>query len=437
MQQPPEASITPILSQKLTLILYGHCFLQGFHQALFFPTLAYSVDEVLHKNAVWASFAFFIFLVFGLLSMAVMSTMLDVSSPRTLLIFSYAVRVFSGLIYLPVGLLTRLYGDEVGMAITLAFRAITGSGQYAVALAFAYIGVRCAKADRPLKIAVSTTCLSFGLVVGPMIGAWLVSLAGGDVLLGAGRAGGVLSLTSLLGIVIIHLFFDDFALLSANKAATQNIEPATKHFLAICGLSMFFAYAGILALEAILALVLFHEFGMAPDDSWPIWLLQAFTQMFGALLYIKLQSAIGVKPTMVTLFGFTIVGGALCYNWFDLHAPIPLGLMVVGLTGKIVGMFGSINLLNAHVSQRMPDYMQGPAAATVQITSMLGRAVGPIFTGWIFDIGRTAAPNTYLADSLAMLTQYMYVVTSCLIVIAAWDFVLDSKLLNTSFTGMV
>jgi len=403
--------------------LYFHAFLQGLHQSVVYPSLAYSVDEVMHTNATLSGATFFVFLFFGLLGNIKLGALVRAYTPRDLLLTAYVFRIFSGLVILPLSWSVSIFGDNWGVALVLFMRMIYGCTLFTAPLALSYLGVHSTTGNRPFKIANFTMSLSFGLVCGPPLGTLLLAMNPMDFLMGTGLTGGVTACTSLLAVLVIFFCFDDTSMLTQNAGSPKAMHQLTVKFLSISSLCAGFGFAGVVALEAMLGLVLAHEFAIPPSQTWPVWLLQGITQVMSSELFKRLYQVFGVKGAAIIFGALSLVFGATIINWNDMTQRIPFWWFCISLFFKITGMFAAMNLLHSHVSQRMPGHLQAVASATIMSASMIGRGIGPVLSGFAFDLGKNIQPGTYLCDNLAFLMQYLYICMSCVVILVFWNFI--------------
>ena len=114
--------------------------------------------------------------------------------------------------------------------------------------------------------------------------------------------------------------------------------------LAAACLALFFGYAGVMALEAVLGLVLYDFFGMDASESWPFWLNLSVSAIIGALIFIRLNRLLTKAWVGVVLYTCSIVGGFLVISWTDFDAHVPYTQMQAGLTLKVFGTYAAVNL---------------------------------------------------------------------------------------------
>ncbi len=222
------------------------------------------------------------------------------------------------------------------------------------------------------------------------------------------------------------------------RALTQ----AQKVLILSASLALFFGYAGVLALEAVLGLVVYDFYGMDATESWPVWLNLSVSAVVGALFFTWLNKKVTKAWCGVLLYIFSTVGGFLVISWTDLDAHVPYTQMQAGLTLKVLGTFAAVNLHFSLLAERIPPELQGLANTAGNIGGQLGRSVGPVFTMFIFgrydghavaeDIdpssGVSGSSSTHHAAANAVLiTQYVYVLFSIGVMILSWRIIYVGK----------
>jgi len=148
---------------------------------------------------------------------------------------------------------------------------------------------------------------------------------------------------------------------------------------------------------------------------------------------VKLHAAFGAKCTAAVLYAASIAGGLSMIHWRDLEAMPPFWTFCGALGCYIVGSFGSISLMNTHLSQRMIPELQGFAASINIACGMAGRSLGPILTTFAFGRVREATDNeSRLSDNLVLVIQFAYMLTAFGITGCFWSWFFDTHELGRS-----
>ena len=169
-------------------------------------------------------------------------------------------------------------------------------------------------------------------------------------------------------------------------------------------LALFFGYAGVLALEAVIGLVVYEFYGMDAAESWPVWLNLSVSAIVGALFFSWLNKKVTKAWCGVLLYIFSTVGGFLVVSWADLGVHVSYVRMHVGLTLKVLGTFAAVNLHFSLLAERMPPELQGLANTAGNIAGQLGRSVGPVFTMFVFEMVKSTADAPLAAPAAAATT---------------------------------
>lgn len=310
----------------------------------------------------------------------------DTNGRRIVLLISSALSVVAYL----------LYAQAHNVFLLYLSRALSGVAAANLGVAFAYVADVTEPQERSSKLGLLGAAFGVGFVIGPALGAGLLSLGhDSPALLGYFAAG--LSLVNF-GLIYAFVKESNFNRLDSNKGSlVQNISRAA----AVKGL-------GILLLMFFMMNLAFTNlettfFRLLAAKNWIFQIPEDHVKLTGAIILtvVGITGAITqgglvrlIVPKLgelktVRFFYCMFIPVFVAIPYFHFYWP---GLAVVVLLGITNGLAGPS--MNALVSQRAPGNMQGSIMGLTQSLGSLARVVGPVLANFLFQL-RPSFPYLY------------------------------------------
>jgi DHA1 family multidrug resistance protein-like MFS transporter len=292
-----------------------------------------------------------------------------------------------------------LFGLSTELWMLFASRALSGILSSAtMATALAYISDSTSERDRGGGMGILGAAVGLGLILGPAAGGWL----GSDSLalpffIAAG--------SSLLALVLAALWLPESlpveARRQAGKVRTIDLAALWRALLGPIGLLMFLLFLVSFALtnfESIFGLYAAQELAYGPERVGTILavvglvstlgkaiLIAPLTKRWGEAPIIKVSLAASAAGFVVLLLATTYPGVLLATGVFILSKTL-LRTVIIALASKraAVGHGAAMGLSNSFMN--------------------LGRIVGPVWAGFIFDVN---VSYPYLSGAAIMLVGFV------------------------------
>lgn len=302
----------------------------------------------------------------------------DTKGRRSVLLISSALSVIAYLLYANAHNIFLLYFS----------RAMSGVAAANLGVAFAYVADITTPEERSSKIGLLGAAFGMGFVIGPALGAGLLSLGhDSPALIGYFAAG-----LCLLNLVLIYKFVKEsnHNLLEEKKGTfVQHLSSSIKvKGLGILLLMFFMMNLAFTNLETTF-------FRLLEAKNWIFQIPSDNVKQFGAIILLvvgitgaftqgflvrKLVPKLGELKT-VRFFYSMFIPVFFSVPYFHFFWPGILGTIALGLTNGLSGPS-----MNALVSQRAPKDLQGSIMGLTQSLGSLARVVGPIFANFLFQL---------------------------------------------------
>ncbi len=277
-----------------------------------------------------------------------------------------------------------LYSQATTLPILFASRVLAGISGANLGVAFAYIADVTTPENRAKGMGMVGAAFGVGFIMGPPLGAWLVTAGnGGPVVLGL-----VAALFALVNLVFVWKFLPEDG--GKMAAATSGGNAFTKNWANV-GLAMRSPGLGLLILlffgstfafsnlESTFFLLLSNKWLLSMDQG--AWVL-AWVGVVAAFIQGYLIRIVSKRFGEVNLmrFGYLMQVPVLASipftpPWF----PLLAGAMFLGIATGIAGPSTS-----SLISRTASSAMQGSIFGVTQSVGALGRILGPLFGNALF-----------------------------------------------------
>ncbi len=310
----------------------------------------------------------------------------DTNGRRIVLLISSALSVVAYL----------LYAQAHNVFLLYLSRALSGVAAANLGVAFAYVADVTEPEERSSKLGMLGAAFGLGFVIGPALGAGLLSIGhDSPAMLGYFAAG-----LSLINLGLIYKFVPESnfnRLISERTSLVQNISGA----VAVKGL-------GILLLMFFMMNLAFTNlettfFQLLEAKNWIFHIPSDKVKQVGAVI-LTVVGITGVitqgglvrlivpklgELKTVRFFYCLFIPVFLSFPYFHFYWPGLLGTIMLGVTNGLAGPS-----MNALVSQRAPKNMQGSIMGLTQSLGSLARVIGPLLANFLFQI-RPSYPYLY------------------------------------------
>jgi len=313
------------------------------------------------------------------------------------------------------GLSALLFGLSTKLWMLFASRALSGLLSSATsATALAYISDSTSERDRGGGLGMLGAATGLGLILGPAAGGWLGS---SSLSLPFFIAAG----SSLLALALAALWLPESLPIEARQQAgrlrTIDLGSLWRALLGPIGLPMFLLFLvsfGLTNFEAIFGLYAAQELGYGPEQVGTILAVVGLVSTLGkAILIGPLTRRWGEPPIIKVSLAASAVGFVVLL----LATTYPAVLLATGvfILSKTLLRTVIISLASKRATPRSSDPAQGRLAqasavgqgATMGLSNSfmnLGRIVGPIWAGFIFDVD---VNYPYLSGMAIMLVGFL------------------------------
>lgn len=310
----------------------------------------------------------------------------DTNGRRIVLLISSALSVVAYVLYAHAHSVFLLYLS----------RALSGIAAANLGVAFAYVADVTSPQERSSKLGMLGAAFGLGFVIGPALGAGLLSI-GHDSPLLLGYFAATLSLVNLI-LIFLLVKESNFNRLDSHKGTlVGNISRS----IAVKGL-------GILLLMFFMMNLAFTNlettfFRLLAAKNWIFHIPEDNVKQFGAIILITvgitgavtqgglvrlIVPKLGELKT-VRFFYCLFIPVFVAVPYFHFFWPGLVGTILLGVTNGLAGPS-----MNALVSQRAPKEMQGSIMGLTQSLGSLARVIGPVFANFLFQM-RPSFPYLY------------------------------------------
>jgi multidrug resistance protein len=322
-----------------------------------------------------------------------------------LILTAYSLAQF---IFLPVpGRLSDRYGRRpiilwslVIEAISFAFSALAGTfflllvarfigglGGANLGTAQAVVSDTTTPADRAKGMGMIGAAIGVGFVIGPAIGGPLSAL-------GYAVPFWVAAGVALVNLALVFFFLPETRKLQADASETHSLSPfaglgATVRqpaILRLLGINLLYSLA-FTAMEAMYPLFSQHVFGWGAQENAYIFVY------VGVLMVIVQGGLVGRLAKRWGAQGLLLVGlGLLAAGLLALPFGTQLPLML-GAVGLLSIGSGAVSAMSSSLASLATDSeSQGQTLSVIQSIGGLGRVIGPIAAGWIYQVAGAGSP---------------------------------------------
>jgi len=297
------------------------------------------------------------------------------------------------------GLSSLLFGFATRLWMLFVFRALSGVlSAAALSTAMAYIGDSTSDEDRGGGMGILGAAMGLGLILGPGFGGWLGNISLATPFFAAAAL-------SLLTMILVFFLLPESLSPAARQQAGGKVRTvqfgelwrALSSPIGILLFMVFLASFGLANFEAVFGLYALQKFGYGPDRVGAILAVVglvttvgkvftgSLTRRWGDAAVIKTSLFTGSVGFLVLLLANTYPTILLATGFFVLSKTF-LRPAVMSLTSKraTVGQGAAMGLSNSFMS--------------------LGRIVGPIWAGFIFDANVNAP---YLSGAAILFVGFL------------------------------
>ena len=297
------------------------------------------------------------------------------------------------------GLSSLLFGFATRLWMLFVFRALSGVlSAAALSTAMAYIGDSTSDEDRGGGMGILGAAMGLGLILGPGFGGWLGNISLATPFFAAAAL-------SLLTMILVFFLLPESLSPAARQQAGGKVRTvqfgelwrALSSPIGILLFMVFLASFGLANFEAVFGLYALQKFGYGPDRVGTILAVVglvstvgkvftgALTRRWGDAAVIKTSLFTGSAGFLVLLLANTYPTILLATGFFVLSKTF-LRPAVMSLTSKraTVGQGAAMGLSNSFMS--------------------LGRIVGPIWAGFVFDVN---VNSPYLSGAAILFVGFL------------------------------
>lgn len=272
-----------------------------------------------------------------------------------------------------------LFGLSTEFWMLFAARTLSGILSSAtMPTAMAYIGDNSPEKERSGGMGTLGAAMGVGMVLGPLLGGFLSTLA--------------LALPFFVGSGLAFLAFWLVILIlpeaHAPQAATQTRPTLSLQLfvnilrgpVAIVLLLVFVMSFGMANFQGIMGLYVVDKFGFNTQQAGAVWMVMGAVLILGqGLLTGPLTEKFGMLP----LIRAGLAVGALGFVFMILATDFITTLLALAIFTLALSLMGPA--LNAYISVFAGEH-QGTLMGINSATTSLGRVVGPLWAGYIYDI---------------------------------------------------
>jgi DHA1 family multidrug resistance protein-like MFS transporter len=309
-----------------------------------------------------------------------------------------------------------LFGLSTQLWMLFASRALSGVLSSATSsTALAYISDSTVERDRGGGMGMLGAAVGLGLILGPAAGGWLGSSS-------LSLPFFIAAASSLLALVLAALWLPESLPTEtrrrAGKVRTIDLGALWHALLGPISLLMFLLFLvsfGLTNFESIFGLYAAQELGYGPERVGTVLavvglvstlgkavLIGPLTRRWGEAPIIKVSLAASTAGFVVLLLATTYPGVLLATGVFILSKTL-LRTLIISLASKRASP-GTSDTTPAGVAESGHAVGQGATMGLSNSFMNLGRIVGPIWAGFIFDVN---VSYPYLSGAAAMLVGFL------------------------------
>lgn len=360
----------------------------------YLPTMPLLVTEVMGLETTTLGYLYSTKMACNLVGCFALVPLLRNFSARKATIAFLVLRAVSGLIH-GVALLQM---SSWTLPLLYLRSALHGFSLGGMILSPTWIAARIPESEQPAANNMLFGTLGVGMVLGPMVGSALATLAP-TALLDADMPGWNTLAVSLAQLwFALVLFDDDTVMPKPVKDDPTGVEVPWKTIL-VCAVFALGSFTGSLGAESVVALNMWHMYGMDAAATMPFYVLQALVAPFGIVITAVLQrklnyatiavvSAIGIIAPPLWLLWPAIASG----DWSE-HPPLPV-FMSVSAFMVIPGQLALV----AHttlLSKHLPNTLKSTYTPIFQTSGQFGRVIGPLIYTGVYDLGSQPGSATH------------------------------------------
>lgn len=297
------------------------------------------------------------------------------------------------------GLSMLLFGLSTQLWMLFVFRALSGVLSSAtISPAMAYIGDSTAERDRGGGMGTLGAAGGLGLILGPALGGML---AGGSLATPFFLAAGLSVVAALLIALLLPESLPSASRRSAGRPGLLNVRElvaALRSPIGVLLLLAFLATIGTTNFESIFSLYAVDALGYGPEQVGVILSVVGVVALIGRGLLTGILTRRWGEPAVIQ---GALLAGAVAFVLLLLANTFPAVLLTAGLFVLITAFLRPA--IHSLTSQRA-TVGQGAAMGLSSAFVSLGRIVGPIWAGAVFDI-RTWLP--YASGVVIMLCVFL------------------------------
>lgn len=296
------------------------------------------------------------------------------------------------------GLFSLLFGLASELWMLFAFRALAGVLSSATAsAAMAYIGDSTSDKDRGGGMGILGAASGLGLILGPGFGGWLATISLPTPFF---ASAGLAVLTVLLIFIWLPESLPAQARKQAEKAKARDWGILRRAVLGPIGVLLFMAFLvsfGLANFEAVFGLYALEKFSYGPERVGMILTVVGLVSTVGKVFTGALTGRWGDEAVIkVSLFtgsvGFLVL---LLANTFP-TILLATGFFILSKTFLRPAVFS--------LTSKRASMGQGAAMGLSNSFMSLGRIVGPLWAGFIFDVNYD---YPYLSGAVIMLIGFV------------------------------
>lgn len=404
-----EAQLSDDAVRKAVWVLYLNNVLTPVATQAYTPSVPLFATLTLHISVYTLGLVFATLTVCSLVSFSIMAPLLKHFTVRQILLGDYAVRIFSGVLYM----LSVKYGFAEGASSTLALpllfasRLVYGITLNSFGISSVWAGVRVGMADRATTVTRMNGLVALGITLGPSISSALAGLFKEELIQMAIPA--LITLTTSVLMFLLILNFDDGGMLpsspapkaaagagvDAEKAASDDKERqrvVTIVATGVCVSLVSICIASMSGIEALMSLMMYDGYGWDAAEQTPLWVYFGLNSVVSVFLVPLLVEHLNWVQFIIP----TYVGLAMCVvpiNFSDWSTPTAPWMFYVGVTGISLINWAYMGHL-ALLAERVPKEQQVKYSSMAQALGQAGRAIGPVLA-----TGTYGAANGLLAGS--------------------------------------
>ena len=361
--------------------------------AAFLPTLALLVTRELDQPAAQLGWLKGLFALSCFCGFGIAPFLMHHVASRTVLVGGLLLRCIAGAMHVAACARAALSAaDALILPLLYASRFAHGVQFFTMALGTSWVALRMPAKQRMAGIGALGTAAGVGSAIGPIAGSYLAGYYGESSRLEADAAPGwlLIGISGALALAVMLLFGERDAPLAPPDAGSESVPKG----LVFCVLSVaFFGFAGLLALEGVLGLVLWEVYGLDSSRQFAVFSTFAIAGIVAAGAAVGLDRACA-KPKLGAIGPLALLPSALLLvRWDNLGEAVTYDRFIGGLVGLAFATSFICTLAASVLVTRLEPSQQPRWNSLTLMAGMLGRSAGPPAALMMY----TAAANTAAA----------------------------------------